>query len=113
MANKRLTFDENQVTLDEWLIERLRQKLSKAAINASRTGKPILLYRNIVEENEAAAEEEVATVSEKNAIVQVFTYGGFIPPTFQLQYVFMLDEFPMWVMKRSRNLLLQCLENLE
>ena len=31
----------------------------------------------------AAAEEEVATVSEKNAIVQVYTYGGFIPPTFQ------------------------------
>jgi hypothetical protein len=113
MANKHLTLDEKQVTLDEWLIERLREKLSKAAISASRTGKPILLYRNIMDENEAAAEEEIATVSEKNAIVQVFTYGGFIPPTFQQQYVFMLDEFPMWVMKRSRNLLLQCLENLE
>ena len=113
MANKQLTLDEKQVTLDEWLIDRLREKLSKAAINASRTGKPVLLYRNIIEENEVAAEEEIATVSEKNALVQVFTYGGFIPPTFQQQYVFMLDEFPVWVMKRSRNLLLQCLENLE
>jgi hypothetical protein len=113
MANKQLTLDEKQVTLDEWLIDRLREKLSKAAINASRTGKPVLLYRNIIEENEVAAEEEIATVSEKNALVQVFTYGGFIPPTFQQQYVFMLDEFPVWVMKRSRNLLLQCLENIE
>jgi hypothetical protein len=113
MANKRLTLDEKQVTLDEWLIERLREKLGKAAVNASRTGKPVLLYRNIMDENEAAAEEEVATVNEKNAIVQVFTYGGFIPPTFQQQYVFILDEFPTWLMKRSRNLLLECLENLE
>jgi hypothetical protein len=113
MANKQLTLDEKQVTLDDWMIERLRDKLGKAAANANRTGKPILLYRNIIEENEAAAEEEVATVSEKNAIVQVFTYGGFIPPTFQQQHVFRLDEFPMWVMKRGRNLLLQCLENLE
>jgi hypothetical protein len=113
MANKQLTLDEKQVTLDEWLIERLREKLSKAAVSASRTCKPILLYRNIMDENEAAAEEEIATVSDKNAIVQVYTYGGFIPPTFQQQYVFMLDEFPAWVMKRGRNLLLQCLENLE
>src|SRR5919109_2837942 len=105
LAKKQLTFDEKQVSLDEWLIERLREKLSKAAVSASRTGKPVLLYRNIMEENEVAAEEEVATVSEKNAIVQLFTYGGFIPPTFQQQYVFMLDEFPTWVMKRSRNLL--------
>jgi hypothetical protein len=113
LAKKQLTFDEKQVSLDEWLIERLREKLSKAAVSASRTGKPVLLYRNIMEENEVAAEEEVATVSEKNVIVQVFTYGGFIPPTFQQQYIFKLDEFPMWVMKRGRNLLLECLENLE
>src|SRR5215216_1686395 len=99
MANKQLTLDEKQVTLDDWMIERLRDKLGKAAASANRTGKPILLYRNIIEENEAAAEEEVATVSEKNAIVQVFTYGGFIPPTFQQQHIFRLDEFPMWVMK--------------
>ena len=113
MPKKQLVVDEKQVTLDEWLIERLRDKLTKAATRATRTGKPILLYRNIIEENEVAAEEEVATVIEKNAIVQVFTYGGFIPPSFQQQYVFSLDRFPLWVMKRSRNLLLQCLENLE
>ena len=111
MANKQVTLDEKQVTLDEWLVERLREKLSKAAVSASRTGKPILLYRNIMDaKTEGSAEEEIATVSEKNAILQVYTYGGFIPPTFQQQYVFMLDEFPAWVMKRSRNLLLQCLE---
>ena len=98
MANKQVTFDEKQVTLDDWMVERLRDKLGKAAANANRTGKPILLYRNIIEENEGAAEEEVATVSEKNAIVQVFTYGGFIPPTFQQQHIFRLDEFPIWVM---------------
>ena len=54
MANKQVTLDEKQVTLDEWLVERLREKLSKATVSASRTGKPILLYRNIMDENEGS-----------------------------------------------------------
>ena len=33
--------------------------------------------------------------------------------SFQQQYVFTLDEFPAWIMKRSRDLLLQCIDNVD
>ncbi len=113
LTAKHITLDEKQITLDDWLIERFRYKLSKASIIASKISRPIILYRNTIEEAGYAAEEEVATVNERYIVVQVFTYGGFIPPSFQQQYVFTLDEFPVWIMKRSRDLLLQCIDNVD
>jgi hypothetical protein len=111
-SNKeQVILDERQVTLDEWLVRLLRDKLRKYSLLASRTGKPIVLYQNTIEETDHSAEEEVATINEKYVIIQVFIHGGFIPPIFQQQYVFTLDEFPTWIMKRSRDLLLQCLDN--
>jgi hypothetical protein len=102
-----------QVTLDECLSQRFNDKLRKASIIASRTSRPVILYRNTIEENDNAAEEELATVNEKYVIVQVFTHGGFIPPNFQQQFVFTLEEFPAWIIQRSHDLLLQCLESLD
>ena len=87
-------------------------KLRKASIIASRKG-PYTLYRYIVEESEDAVQEEVATVTDKYVVVQVFTYGGFLPCNFQKQSVFTLDKFTRVMLKRNRNLILQCLENLE
>ncbi|MFZ0510121.1 MAG: hypothetical protein WAM14_00830 [Candidatus Nitrosopolaris sp.] len=113
MTNKQVTIDEKQVTLDDWVIERFREKLKKAII-ANRLGKPLVLYRKTLEESECSSEEELATiVSEKYVLVQVYTQGGFIPLSFQQQYVFSLDEFPKWMMKRSRELVLQCLEAMD
>lgn len=102
-----------QVTLDDWMIERLGDRLRKASIIACRTGRPILLYRNTLEELDQAAEEEIATINEKYVIVQVLTHGGFIAPDVQQQYVFTFDQFPEWIMNRSRDLLLECLECLD
>jgi hypothetical protein len=114
LTNKQVAIDEKQVTLDDWVIERFREKLKKASIIVNRLGKPIVLYRKTIEESECAGEEEVATlVSERYALVQVYTHGGFIPPSFQQQHVFSLDEFPKWMMKRSRELVLQCLEAMD
>jgi hypothetical protein len=114
LTNKQVTLDEKQVTLDDWVIERFREKLMKASLIASRLAKPLILYRKTIEESECATEEEVATlVSERYVLVQVYTQGGFIPVSFQQQYVFSLDEFPKWIMKRSRELVLQCLETMD
>ena len=114
LTNKQLTIDERQVTLDDWVIERFTEKLKKASIIASRLAKPLLLYRKTLEESECATEEEIATlVSERYVLVQVYTQGGFIPLSFQQQYVFSVDEFPKWIMKRSRELVLQCLETID
>ena len=114
MINKQLAVDEKQVTLDEWVLERFIDKLKKAATLTNRYDKPLVLYRRTIEEFESAGEEEVCTlINESYALVQVYTHGGFIPLTFQQQFVFSLDDFPRWVMKRSRDLVLQCLEAIE
>lgn len=114
MTNKQVTIDEKQVTLDDWLIERFREKLKKASIIANRLAKPLILYRKTLEESECASEEEIATlVSKRYVLVQVYTQGGFVPLSFQQQYVFSVDEFPKWMMKRSRELVLQCLETMD
>jgi hypothetical protein len=66
-----------------------------------------------MEESEQSAEEEIATICKDFIIVQVIVYGGFIPPTFHQQYIFTPDKFASWVMHRSRELVMQCLENIE
>jgi len=111
--NKQIALDNGQVTLDQWLVERLRDKLVKASLLAGRLRHPILLYRKTIEESEQSAEEEIATVCKDYIIVQVIVYGGFIPPSFHEQYILKPDKFASWVMHRSRELVMQCLENIE
>jgi hypothetical protein len=105
--------DEKQAVIEEWLITVFTDKLRRASFIASRKGKPYILYRNIIEENEDVIQEEVATVIDKYVVVQLFTYGGFLPSCFQKQNVFTLDKFTRVMLNRKRNLILQCLENLE
>jgi hypothetical protein len=110
---RQIIIDEKQVTLDKWLGERFLDKLMKASLLAACVGKPFMLYRNIVEETGYAVQEEVGIVSENYVVVEVFTYGGFLPSTFQQQYVFTLSEFPKWMMQRSHEIFLRCVNNLE
>jgi hypothetical protein len=102
-----------QVTLDNCIGSRLKDRLRKASILASRTGKPVVLYRHTIEETDQAAEEEIATVNEQFVVVQVITHGGFIPPNVQQQFVFTFDKFPEWITARSGELLSRCLETLD
>jgi hypothetical protein len=94
-------------------MSRLRDRLRRASIIASRTGRPVVLYRQTIEEIDNSAEEEIATVNEQYIVVQVITHGGFIPPNFHQQLVFTFDQFPDWIMKRSNELLSLCLESLD
>ena len=71
------------------------------------------MYRYTIEEEDYSAEEEIATVNEKYVVVQVITYGGFIPPDVQQQYIFTFEQFSHWILKRSSDLLALCLENLD
>ena len=65
---QQLAVNEKQITLDEWLIDLLRNKLQKMSIAVGKTGKPFVLYRNTIEEANSFVEEEVSTVNEKYAI---------------------------------------------
>ena len=102
-----------QTTLDSWLLQHFSDLLRKGALNVVKTNTPIVLYINVVEEEEDAHEEIVCTLTEKHVIVQVVTSGGVMVPSFQQQFVFTFDEFPDWLMRKSRDLLLQCVEFLE
>jgi len=102
-----------QTTLDGWLLYHFTELLKKGSLNVAKTGTPIVLYRNTVEQEEDSYEEIVCTLTEGYVIVQLVTSGGVIVPSFQQQFVFTLDQFPEWLMRKSRDLLLQCVDFLE
>jgi hypothetical protein len=104
--------------VDEWLIEHFRNKLKKATAVVNRLNKPLALYSNILEESEGdAAKEEIVLHNQNYITVQIFTRGGFIPTSFQEQYVFTIDKFISWIIQErkngSRKMILQCLETLQ
>ena len=102
-----------QTTLDGWLLYHFTELLKKGSSNVAKIGTPIVLYRNTIEEDEESYEETVCTLTEGYVIVQVVTSGGGIVPSFQQQFVFTLEQFPEWLMRKSRDLLLQCVDYLE
>ena len=102
-----------QITLDGWLLSHFTVLLKKGSSHVSKTKTPIVLYRNTMEEEENSYQETVCTLVEGYVIVQVITSGGVLVPSFQQQFVFTLDEFPVWLMKKSRDLLLSCIDFLE
>ena len=102
-----------QTTLDGWLLYHFTELLKKGSLNVAKTGTPIVLYRNTIEQEEGSYEEIVCTLTEGYVIVQLVTSGGLIVPSFQQQFVFTLDQFPEWLMRKSRDLLLQCVDFLE
>ena len=102
-----------QITLDGWLISHFAVLLKKASSHVTKTKTPLVLYRNTLEEEDEAYQETVCTITDGYVVVQVITSGGGVVPSFQQQFVFTLDEFPNWLMRKSKDLFMQCLEPLE
>jgi hypothetical protein len=101
-----------QSIVNQWMVEQFRAKLKKVSMLTIRKDKPFILYNNIIEESEHAVQEELITVSGKYVIVQLISRGGFIPTNFQRQRIFTVDKFCIWVIKQSRDMVLQCFDNL-
>ena len=110
---KKDSIHNSQITLDEFLIKKIKEKIEKILLISNNNNHPIILYRRTIEENEVSIEEEIASVSEKYVIIQIFTHGGYLPVLFREQHIFTPDEFIYWILKRSRSMLLQCLENID
>lgn len=102
-----------QITLDGWLLSHFEVLLKKGSAHVGRTKTPIIIYRNVLEEAGESYQETVCTLTEGYVIIQVITSGGSIVPSFQQQLVFTIDEFPKWLMKKSRDLLLHSVDILE
>ena len=110
---KKDSIHNSQITLDEFLVKKFKEKIEKILLISNKNEHPIILYRRTIEENEVSIEEEIASVSEKYVIIQIFTHGGYLPVLFREQHIFTPDEFIYWILKRSRSMLLQCLENID
>ena len=96
-----------------WLMYKLRFKLKEANIIIQHSHKPLLLYRDIIEESNCAAEEEVCLLAENHVIILLYAYGGFIPSEFQSVRIYTIDKFTKSILRKERkDLLFQCLENL-
>jgi hypothetical protein len=107
------SLEEKQLIVEDWLMDILVDKLRKASTILSSKEIPFILYRNIIEENDTCVQEEVATLADKYVVVQVFSYGGFIPSSFQRQHVFTIDRFTRVILKKNTALFSQCLESLK
>lgn len=99
--------------MDAWQIQHLEDLLKKGSNTVTKTGLPIILYRQTLEEEEDAYEEIVCTLTEKYVVEQLITSGGIIPPTIKQQMVYSLDEFPQKLIRKSKDLFLQTIELLE
>lgn len=102
-----------QISLDAWQVQHLEELLKKAATVVTKTGLPIILYRQTLEEEESSYEEIVCTVTGDHVIEQLVISGGILPPTFRQQMVYTLDEFPQRLIRKSKDLFLQTIELLE
>ena len=104
---------QDNAIIEDWLAERLTDKLRKASMVVQETRIPHLLYRNTMEESQDALQEEVGIISGKHIVVMMYAYGGFVSSTFQKIDVYTSDKFIKWIIKKGkRELLLQCLERL-
>jgi len=102
-----------QISLDSWQIHHLSELLKKGSLIVAKTNLPIILYRQTLEEEDTAYEEIVCTLTKDYVIEQLVTSGGVLPPSFQQQFVFTVDEFPDRLLRKSRDLFLQTVDLLE
>jgi hypothetical protein len=105
---------KKEIIIQGWLANIIKEKLQRIAILSTHTHKPICLYKNIIEEQENAAEEEISYLMGNYIINFVYSYGGYVPTSFKTIEVFTLDRFTKWILhEEKKDLLLQYLEEIE
>lgn len=102
-----------QISLDSWQIHHLSELLQKGSLIVAKTNTPIVLYRQTLEEEDSSYEEIVCTLTKDYVIEQLVTSGGVLPPSFQQQIVFTINDFPDRLLRKSRDLFLQTVDLLE
>ena len=102
-----------QISLDAWQIQHLMDLLKKGSDIVAKTNKPIILYRQTLEEEEESYEEIVCTLTKDYVIEQLVTSGGVLVPSFHQQFVFTIEEFPQELLRKSRDRFLLVIDFLE
>ncbi len=102
-----------QISLDAWQIQHLLELLKKGSEIVTKTNKPIVLYRQTLEEEKDSHEEIICTLIKNYVIEQLVISGGGIVPSFHQQFVFTLEEFPQELSRKSRDRFFQVIDFLE
>ncbi len=115
MKKEKGLCNEKQMSFDDFLINNFKSKLDDLSLNLIKTGtgKPLILYTTLLDEDDEYGEQELAIINENYVVIQVITFGGFVPMAVQHQRVFTFEEFSIWVFKRSASLFLQCLSTID
>jgi hypothetical protein len=102
-----------QISLDAWQIQQLSDLLEKGSSIVAKTNKPIVLYRQTLEEEDESYEEIVCTLTKGYVIEQMVTSGGILVPSFQQQFVFTIKEYPQELLRKSKDRFLEMIDFLE
>jgi len=102
-----------QISLDAWQIQQLSDLLEKGSNIVAKTNRPIVLYRQTLEEEDGAYEEIVCTLTKGYVIEQMVTSGGVLVPSFQQQFVFTIQEYPQELLRKSQDRFLEMIDFLE
>ncbi|MDP8906142.1 MAG: hypothetical protein M3M88_01315 [Thermoproteota archaeon] len=115
MKKEKGLCNEKQMSFDDFLINNFKSKLDDLSLSLLKTGtgKPLILYTTLLDESDEYGEQELAIINENYVVIQVITFGGFVPMAVQHQRVFTFEEFSIWVFKRSASLFLQCLSTID
>ena len=115
MKKEKGLCNEKQMSFDDFLINNFKSKLDDLSLNLLKNGagKPLILYTTLLDEDAEYGEQELAIINENYVVIQVITFGGFVPIAVQHQRVFTFEEFAIWVFKRSASLFLQCLSTID
>ena len=104
---------ERQDSLDGWQTQRLAELLHRGSRMVEQTGQPLVLYRQILEEQGGSYEELVSTLTAGHIIEQVVVSGGMVAPSFYRQRVYPISEYPMAVLSQSRERFEEMVQMLE
>ena len=102
-----------QISLDAWQIEHLTGLLEKGSEIVTKTNRPIVLYRQTLEEEDDSYEEMVCTLTKEYVIEQVVTSGGVLVPSFHQQFVFTIEEYPQELLRKSKDRFLEMIDFLD
>ena len=102
-----------QISLDAWQIQQLSDLLQKGSNIVAKTNKPIVLYRQTLEEEDDSYEEIVCTLTKGYVIEQMVTSGGVLVPSFHQQFVFTIEEYPQELLRKSKDRFLEMIDFLE
>ncbi|ARS64121.1 hypothetical protein NMSP_0500 [Candidatus Nitrosomarinus catalina] len=102
-----------QISLDAWQIQQLSDLLKKGSDIVAQTNRPIILYRQTLDEEDESYEEIVCSLTNGYVIEQMVTSGGILVPSFHQQFVFRIEEYPQELLRKSKDRFLEMIDFLQ